>query len=245
MEKQLSRGLTSTTLHILAMAFMLCDHLWAIVLSDWQFLTCIGRIAFPIFAFMIAEGCYHTSDLKKYMGRMLVFALISEIPFNLFVSGRLFYPVHQNVLWTFLIAMCLIWISEKARAKNRVLFALSVVLCLVLGFVLGLVTMCDYYFGGIYTVLLFWFFRGRKWWQLAAQAVGLWYINTEIIGGFGWDISFFGTTFFVQLQAFAMLALVFIWLYNGQKGSRSRAMKYGFYLFYPVHMLILSLAYFV
>ena len=65
--------------------------------NDW--LTCIGRIAFPIFAFMIVEGYFHTRDLKKYVKRIFIFALISEIPFNLALGSRLFYPIHQNVLW--------------------------------------------------------------------------------------------------------------------------------------------------
>lgn len=64
------RGINSFTLHILAMLFMLCDHLWATLFPAQEWLTCIGRLAFPIFAFMIAEGCYYTSNVKKYMQRL-------------------------------------------------------------------------------------------------------------------------------------------------------------------------------
>ena len=84
---------------------MLCDHLWATVIPGSNWLTCIGRIAFPIFAFLIVEGYTHTRNLKKYVMRLLLCAALSEVPFDLVMGGRAFYPFHQNVLWTFLIAL--------------------------------------------------------------------------------------------------------------------------------------------
>ena len=94
---------TSMSLHIMAMIFMLCDHLWATVIPGNEWLTCIGRIAYPLFAFMIVEGYFHTHNLKRYVGRLFLFALLSEIPFNLVMGSRYFYPLHQNVLFTFLM----------------------------------------------------------------------------------------------------------------------------------------------
>ena len=104
-EQQISGGISSFTLHILAMALMLCDHLWATLFPAQEWLTCIGRIAFPIFAFMIAEGYFHTSNVKKYIARLLIFAIVSEVPFDLLYGSTVIYPFHQNVLWTFLIAL--------------------------------------------------------------------------------------------------------------------------------------------
>lgn len=66
-----AKGISSFTLHILAMIFMLCDHLWATLFPAAELLNCIGRLAFPIFAFMIAEGDSHTSNVKKYVLRLL------------------------------------------------------------------------------------------------------------------------------------------------------------------------------
>lgn len=84
--------ISAAALHIIAMTFMLMDHLWATLLPAQDWLTCIGRIAFPVFAFMTVEGYFHTHNLKKYMLRLLLFALISEIPFDLMYGGTWFYP---------------------------------------------------------------------------------------------------------------------------------------------------------
>lgn len=156
-------GIDSFILHILAMVFMLCDHLWATLLPGQEWLTCIGRRAFPIFAFMIAEGYAYTSNVKKYMGRLLIFALLSEIPFNLIMGSSLIYPFHQNVLWTFLLGLLSLQIIEKARkTEKKWLLALTVVLVVLGDYVLGTLTMVDYNAAGALTVLLFYFFRKKN-----------------------------------------------------------------------------------
>ena len=111
--------ISSFALHVLAMLLMLCDHLWATLLPQYAMLTHIGRIAFPIFAFLLAEGARHTHDPKKYLLRLLVFAVLSEIPFDLMYGGTVFYPYHQNVLWTFLIALSGVFLTRSAEKKLR------------------------------------------------------------------------------------------------------------------------------
>ena len=120
-------GLSALGLKLLAMALMLCDHLWASVASDQAWLTHIGRIAFPIFAFQIAEGFARTHDRKRYLLRMLAFAAISEVPFDLFYGGTVFYPFHQNVMLTFVLAILLLLGVEKFRAKGRIAYLLAAV----------------------------------------------------------------------------------------------------------------------
>ena len=71
-ENKLKFEVTSMLLHIMAMVFMLCDHLWGTIVPGNDWLTCIGRLAFPVFAFMIVEGYFHTKNLKKYVGRLYV-----------------------------------------------------------------------------------------------------------------------------------------------------------------------------
>ena len=246
MENNRKFEITSLSLHILAMGFMLCDHLWGTIVPGHDWLTCIGRIAFPIYAFLLVEGYFHTKNLKKYVSRLLIFAILSEIPFNLAMGSRVFYPIHQNVLWSFLIALWLIHLNEKARKSGKVWKRiLTGGLTVILGYILGLVTMVDFYHAGILMVLVFYFFRGRKWWCFLGQIVFLWYINTELLGGYGYEFQLWGQTHFFQRQGFAMLALIPIWLYRGKQGYHNKFIQYGCYAFYPLHLLILGLAKFL
>lgn len=242
MSKKLRMETTSISLHIMAMIFMLFDHLWGTIVPGNDWMTCIGRISFPIFAFMIVEGYFHTKNLKKYVSRLLVFAVISEIPFNLAMGSQVFYPLHQNVLWSFLISIGLISLNEKAKATHKIWKQISVgCVTVILGYILGILTMVDFYHAGILTVLVFYFFKQRKWWSYLGQFLCLWYINTEVLGGFGYEIEMFGEIYFIHRQGFALLALIPIWLYRGRQGYHSKILQYMYYAFYPLHLLILGI----
>lgn len=242
MEKRLSLETTSFTLHLMAMIFMLCDHLWGTIVPGNDWLTCIGRISFPIFAFLLVEGYFHTKSLKKYLGRLFIFAVISEIPFNLAMGSRVFFPIHQNILWSFLISLALIHWNEKIRMTGKLWLRVIVgIASVVLGYLVGILTMVDFYHAGILTVLAFYFFRGRKWWQYLGQFLCLWYINIELLGGFSYEIYLFGKTYFFARQSLALLALLPIWLYRGKQGYHSKPFQYACYAFYPLHLLILGL----
>lgn len=234
--------LTSCALHFLAMLFMLSDHLWATVIpwqADWM--TIVGRLAFPIFAFMTVEGFFHTRNLKKYMLRMLFFALISEIPFNLMMSGGFFYPFHQNVLWSFLLGLFLMNLNEKAKAKGKLwIRILTGVGTFLLGTIVGLLSMMDYMQYGVWMILAFYFLRGRKWWNYVGQFVVLAYINYAV-RGLSYEITLFGKEIWFPQQCFAVLALIPIWLYRGKQGPHNKVLQYIYYGFYPVHLLILGL----
>ena len=236
-------GISAFTLHILAMTAMLLDHLWAQLVPGNLWLTCVGRIAFPIFAFLLVEGYFHTRNLKKYFLRLLIFALISEIPFNLMMGGSLFYPVHQNVLWTFLIGLAAIRAMEALRKKEtpRIWKVLGCGGISLLAVLLGLVSFCDYNAPGVMMVLVFYFFHGRKWYHFAGQLVCLYWINNVLLMGMDLPFTLFGHEFFYPTQGFALLALIPIWLYRGKQGPHNRWIQYGFYAFYPLHILILAL----
>ena len=225
------------TLKLMAMLLMLLDHMWATV-WDVPWFTVVGRLALPIFAFQIAEGFAHTSDRKKYVKRMLLFALISEIPFNLVAANNLIYPFHQNTLFTFFIALVLMNWMEQAKG-NKWKFAAITATSVLLAYLLGLLTFVDYYHYGIFTVLLFYWTRDLKLgWLL--QLLGMLYIN-DAIGGLVYPVTLFGQTMEIGQQMFAVLALIPIWMYNGKQGYHSKGVQYMCYGFYPVHMLVLYL----
>ena len=241
MQKTKTRGcLNSLTLKLLAMALMLCDHLWATVLPGWMWLTDIGRIAFPIFAFQVAEGFQRTHDRKKYLLRMLVFALISEIPFNYLYYSSPVFPFHQNVMFTFCIAIVLMLALEKLRGKGTGVYIIAAALSLPVGYFLGTVTMVDYYGSGVVTVLLFYLCRQIPYGWIG-EVAGLAFLNCKLLGGMTVPVSLLGRTLELPEQGLALLALIPIWLYNGRQGAHNKAIQYACYLFYPAHMLILAL----
>lgn len=215
-------GLTAAHLRILALVLMLLDHLWATVVPGNNWMTYVGRMAFPIFAFQAAEGYHHTHDFKGYCKRLALFALVSEIPFNLMIFSSPIFPFHQNVMLTLLLGLlaCRAWDRKQWWKVALLLLA-------------GVVTFPDYGVMGVTTVLMFHVFRDWKW----AQLLGLILINWF---GFEGQHLILGS-FEVPIQAFAIGAILPILLYNGEKGKGGRWLQYGSYVFYPLHMLILGL----
>ena len=234
--------ISAAVLHIIAMTLMLMDHLWATLLPAQEWLTCAGRLAFPIFAFMTVEGYFYTHNLKKYISRLFLFALLSEVPFDLMYGGTWIYPVHQNVIWTFLQGILGIHLIEMARKnQKRWVHLLVAILVVIMGMLLGTICMVDYYGAGVLTVLGFYFFRGRKWWCLLGQFLTLYWINIELLGGLMYPVQLFGVKFEFCQQGLALLTLIPIWLYRGRQGYHSKLFQYSCYAFYPVHMLVLVL----
>ena len=233
-------GLSSNMLRIIAVAFMLSDHIWATYMSFGDWMTYVGRMAFPIFAFQIAEGYLHTSNFKKYALRLLGFAVVTEIPFNLFYSSRVFNPYHQNVLFTLLLGLMAISVIDKMKKNRKAKNIALSVLWLALICVASIVSFVDYGFLGVLTVVMFYLLRGFPFAWLA-QLAAMVLINIVFFEGLVFNVEIFGRTFEIPSQGFAVLSLVPIWLYAGKKGRTSKLMQYGFYAFYPVHMLVLYL----
>lgn len=233
-------GLTSNMLRILAMAFMICDHLWAKVVPGNDWLTYIGRMTFPIFAFMISEGFIHTKNLKKYIFRLLGFALVSEIPFNLFYGGSWFFPYHQNVLFTLLFGLLAITLIDKAKKNRDKKTIIKTVLLLILLGAASFIGFVDYGFFGFLTVIMFYLFRDFPFaWLL--QLISMVLMNVILFEGQQFPVEIFGKTYEIAAQGFAVFSLIPIWLYGGRKGKSNKILQYGFYAFYPVHMLIIYL----
>lgn len=232
--------ISSFGLHVLAMALMLCDHMWATLPNTPLWMTAVGRLAFPIFAFLMAEGHVRTRDVKQYRKRLLLLAVVAEIPFNLMCGDSLNW-YGRNVIWTFLLASVCIGFVERACRKRTVLSALAAAGVTWICYLAGYVLLVDYHGEGVLTVLVFWLFRGSRWWQRLAQAACLYWINVEMLGGRTLLLSLLGQSVELPLQAFALLALIPIWLYRGRQGPHGKIVQRINYAFYPVHMLILWL----
>lgn len=203
--------LDSFQLKCIAIVSMALDHTGAVLYPSQIWLRCLGRIAFPIFCFLIVEGFFHTHDVRRYMGRLGVFALISEIPYDLAFRGVPLEYAHQNVFFTLLIGIGMMVLLER----NREWPVKAVILLLAMW--LAVLIRSDYNFRGVLLIFVFYIFHESRW--LAVTA-----------GGF-WNFLYQGVT-----QKYGVLSVLPLALYNGERG---RKMKYFFYIFYPAHLLLL------
>lgn len=236
MEKTIKFDISGAGLHILAMATMLCDHLGMVLFPQAVWMRCVGRLAFPMFAFLLAEGFLHTKNILKYTGRMFVCAMIAEVPFDLMTCGRVVNLSPQNVLWTFLIALCLMWVVDQYCSHPGKQSQAMLVIWIVLGFFLGEALATDYSGAGVLMVLVFYFFRERTPASLIMQFVFLFILNAFFVPSA--FISVFGLE--IPQQALAVLVLPLIWLYQGRQGYHSQGLQYLCYAFYPAHALALG-----
>ena len=222
------RPLPQEGLKFLACAIMLLDHIGA-TLIPWGTLRIIGRLAFPIFCFLLAEGAHYTRNPRNYLLRLGIGAILSELPFDLALFGSWSWQ-HQSVMITLLLgAMALL-------AMKRMTQPLLKILVLLLFACLADFMNTDYGGAGVLMIALFGLTRERKYGWLV-QLLGMYLICRWIIpGGAVW---FIGRYVFIEI--FAILALIPIWLYSGKKSTSSRAVQWVFYLFYPVHLWILYL----
>lgn len=231
---------SSFTLKTLACLFMLIDHTGMLLFPDIALLRIIGRLAFPIFAFFIAEGCRYTRNKLRRFLTIFLLGLICEAVYIAFDGAY-----YGNILLTFSLSIiliyCLQWVKASLCAGSKAKIALSLLL-----FVAALIGVylfvrsfgVDFGFTGVLAPLfasLFDYKEGaapkwlekfdRPWMKLIAFAFGLILMVLE--------------TGIFKRRTWCLLALPLIALYNGKPGSRK--FKYGFYLFYPLHLALLEL----
>lgn len=245
------RGLPQEGLKLIACVSMLLDHVGAtlvmllfsvgpneykgILLDLYDALRCIGRLAFPIYCFLLAEGSAHTRNPLRYGLRLAFLALLSEIPFDLAFFGGIEWS-HQNVMLTLLLG--LMALEGMKRTDNGWLKMLIAV-----PFALAAEWACaDYGAKGVLLIALFALTRGHKWANLL-QFFGMWCIFSPNHTMFlDWIVRFnrLGKVYPVT-QEYALLAMIPIAWYNGKKLGSSKAAQWGFYIFYPAHLLALWL----
>ena len=229
--------MTSFTLRVIALFCMLADHLGRTILSEYIWLTYIGRLAFPIFAFQLVVGYMHTRNKNKYALRLFLFALISEIPFDLMAYGTLVYWDHQNIMWTLLAGLICIHLSDilAKRLQFTILCSLSRFALVFLFFSSATVLRLDYLGFGILQIYLFYRLYNRNHFSLLI--IGTVLVN--YIGASDPYIHLAGFSFPSQLLA--VLSLVLVYFYNGLPGYRNKIWSSFCYVFYPCHLALLFL----
>lgn len=226
--------MSSFQIKLIAIVAMLIDHIGAIFIPRsneyYVLFRGIGRLAFPLFVFLMVEGFCHTKNVYKYLLRMGIFALISEIPFDLAFNRSVFHINHQNVFFTLTLGLGMLIIMGKIETLKFDVYALSILQgASLLGFCgLAFFLKTDYQHLGIIMIMIFYLFRGKNYYiSLAVLGIYLYmYID---------NISSYSSMFYIGL---ATISTCFLFFYNGTRG---KDIKYLFYIFYPAHLLILFL----
>lgn len=246
--------MSALTLRIIACAAMLLDHI-GYICGD-TFLRIVGRIAFPIFVYLIYNGFLHTSSRFRYALRLAAFALISQIPFSLFAYGAVRFS-HGNVMMTLLLGLLSIWSLDILRKKPFFCWFAPLPTLIICGlYYLGILSS-DYGIRGVLLAVVFYCFDGKSLTKRVLTTLGMLF-SVFFFYILGWGISLLkwvlGNDIIIPtmsrwqfLQIFSLGALIFIFMYNGKKGNyprgrtASKLVQYGFYVFYPLHQLILWL----
>lgn len=211
-----SRSKHNEILKLIAIISMVIDHIGYIFFPQFTILRIIGRIAFPIFAFQIAKGYIHTSNRKKYMVRLWMFALISQIPYTL-----LFETINLNILFTLLLSVLLI---DRIHKKEWYWIPFFTFIVLLPHF--APIPSFDYSLYGILTPLIFYLFYEKKHIALVLQSIS--------------TIVFVFLDMIMDIQIFAILGFI-ICLYFPIDKWKVYLNKYFFYWFYPGHLVVLLL----
>ena len=214
---------SSFTLKIIAIIFMLCDHFGDAILKPFSFFNVLGRIAFPIFAFQLTEGYIHTKNLKKYFKRLIIFAIISQIPFMLF-SSTFTSRFSLNIFFTLFIGLFAIYIYYKSHNKFLGILV-TIFLC-----ALAQLIKTDYGAWGVCIIMIFYIFKDKKIWMC------LLYLLSCLLKYLPYLLAYNFHYIYMLLLLGTASSIFFIILYNGKQGKK---VKYLLYAFYPLHMLAL------
>lgn len=241
-------GLSGNSIKIIALSVMLLDHFCAAIIEKSLYMVSqygiqeneklifflnhfkviykidvairmMGRMCFPILCFLLVEGFCHTHDMKKYLLRLLGFALLSEPVYDLTFQGKLFYWEQQNIFFTLVIALAALVGYRQIEKKDEwseLKSTTAKILLLIICCAIAYYSKADYGAYGILTVVLMYVFRSDRKLQPLIACIPL-----MCMGGY---------------EYFTPACAIPLWCYNGERGMK---MKYAFYFFYPVHLLII------
>jgi len=218
---------TSFTLRLLALFSMLVDHAGLALFPRIGAFRCAGRLAFPLYCFLLVQGYLHTRDLRAYARRLLLLAILSEIPFNLLIFGRVSSLMEQNVLFSLLLGLAAVWTADRFESEPA-----KAAMGILLIFMASMLARVSYGWLGVALCLCFYKLRQSR----AKQALCL----LPIEGVYCLSLALSGVeTSWVLVSLCAMLAAVPVYLYSGRPGLRHRFVSFLFYAAYPLHIIAL------
>lgn len=216
-------------LKIIAVISMIIDHIGLFLLDNNIICRSIGRLAFPLFAFFISEGMRYTRSKKRYVLNLSIFAVVSQIPFSLLLNWY-----NLNILFTFLIAIAFIVLIEEYKKETKMppifknlLITISIVLLFAFSLLGEILEFIDYGLIGVALVVCFYFVKSKLRLLAGSFIILLFTVKAVLINGFCL-INFY--------RLFALGSIVLLLFYNGQKGKVN--LKYLFYSFYPIDLLL-------
>lgn len=219
--------MSSFALRLLALALMVVDHAGLALFPAAPAFRWAGRLSFPLYCFLIAQGYRHTRDLRAYVRRLLLLAFVSEIPFDLLIFGRAACAAEQNAVFALLLGLLALYAADALRGRPALRLAALASLCLA-----GMLLSVSYGWLGVALCLGFGLYDAdrRAMFPLCAGAMAL-YSASLLLSGV--EVSW------AAASLFALLSLAPIALYDGRRGARRPALTLLFYAAYPLHLLAL------
>ena len=220
----LKKGLNGNIIKILAIIFMTIDHVGLVLFENNLILRSIGRLSYPLFAFMLAEGCFYTKNKLKHFLLVFILALVCQITVFVY-SGE----VQHNILITFSMAILVIYAYQVFENNKTFISSFPLVISIIVVYGLNYIIPSftktkgfnlDYRFMGAMLPLLIYMFKDFRL-KLLVTAIGLVLLSLEL----------------GSIQWFSLLSLIILFFYDGKKGKLK--LKYMFYIYYPLHLLLI------
>lgn len=240
--------MSSFAIKLIAIITMFCDHFGDAILGRFSILNIIGRIAFPLFCFQIVIGYKHSKNINKYIMRLLLFGIISQIPFSLFTYSYVGRFDLLNVYFTLAFGLLAVYLLDILPKKYKFIAVVFDIFLMIIAEFL----QTDYGWFGVCLIICIYLFYNDKKSNISNSETSLTFFNNNLL----FSIVFFAlvvikysnyfvagsyTMAIVQILG-TFFPIIFMLLYNGKKGH---SMKYFFYIFYPLHLLILVIAHYL
>ncbi len=230
--------MTSFHLKIIALITMFIDHIGYVIFPNHFWLRYIGRIAFPIYVFLISEGLKKTSNIKKYLRNLLILALISELFYDLCFNKNINFFYKTNTVYTLFISSLSIYLYNK-NSDNIIKY-----LSLLLGLSISHILKTDYDILGVLLIFIFYFLHNKYEYLI----YGIIWVNIKYLSNISYILQYiFNKNIYLSniyiinslgLYLFTIVPFLIIMFYNNKKGN---SLKYIFYILYPLHLFILCI----